>query len=416
MKGLRINLYSSYIVAGVTLSACVLLPQLALAQTGAYPPASGATTAGGSYTPNPRAVSLYNLGLTAHKQGSPESAIIFFKRACDIDPNLADAQYNLGVLYQMQKRYKEAIPRFEEVLRIKPIDPDAHYQLGVILQDSGRVQEARQHLSAIAPNNTHFAEAQKRLTQINSGQSQPVAVDQSAGNPVQASYQQPVQQGQQGAPLRDPGYAPEGSVGTAGTNPAYGQLPQAVDPSAGQQPLAQQQTMVQQIPQQAVAANNFQSQPATAYIPPQASAPPPVSTGPVPVLANSTLRVIATGFSAPSGLAFDRNGSLYVANYMTNSIDRIGVDGTRNAFCTGVNLRGPIGLVVDDSNNLYVANYNSGTVVRVSPAGISSVIASGFKKPYYLTLDKDGNLYVSQQEDNSIVRIVLPRSLGARTQ
>jgi DNA-binding beta-propeller fold protein YncE len=101
---------------------------------------------------------------------------------------------------------------------------------------------------------------------------------------------------------------------------------------------------------------------------------------------------------------------------MTNSIDRIGVDGTRNTFCTGVNLRGPIGLVVDDSNNLYVANYNSGTVVKVSPAGISSVIASGFRKPYYLTLDKDGNLYVSQQEDNSIVRIVLPRALGARAQ
>src|SRR5579883_2000668 len=111
-------------------------------------------------SPNPHAVSMYNLGLTAHKQGSPESAIIFFKRACDIDPNLADAQYNLGVLYQMQKRYKEAIPRFEEVLRIKPIDPDAHYQLGVILMDSGRLQEARQHLSAIAPNNVHFPEAQ----------------------------------------------------------------------------------------------------------------------------------------------------------------------------------------------------------------------------------------------------------------
>jgi hypothetical protein len=418
MKGLRTIPYRSYIVAGVTLSACLLLPQIALAQAGgSYPPQSGATTAGGSYTPNPRAVSLYNLGLTAHKQGSPESAIIFFKRACDIDPNLADAQYNLGVLYQMQKRYKEAIPRFEEVLRIKPIDPDAHYQLGVILADAGRGAEARQHLSAIAPNNVHFADAQKRLAQLNSMPAQTTALDPGSGVPAQPTYQQPVQQVQQAAPLRDPGYATaDSSVGTAGTTPAYGQLPQGSDPMAVQQapvqqPVAQAQ-VVQQVPQQPAAS----SLPATAYIPPQASAPPPASTGPVPVLANSTLRIIATGFSAPSGLAFDRNGSLYVANYMTNSIDRIGPDGTRNTFCTGVNLRGPIGLVVDDSNNLYVANYNSGTVVRVSPAGISSVIASGFKQPYYLTLDKDGNLYVSQQADNSIVRIVLPRALGARAQ
>jgi hypothetical protein len=184
-----------------------------------------------------------------------------------------------------------------------------------------------------------------------------------------------------------------------------------------QQPAVVQQQVTGQM-QQAQIQTPAAKEPATAYIPnyPNGSAPPPVSSGPVPVLANSTLRIIATGFSAPSGLAFDRNGSLYVANYMTNSIDRIGQDGTRNTFCTGVNLRGPIGLVVDDSNNLYVANYNSGTVVRVSPAGISSVVASGFKKPYYLTLDKEGNLYVSQQEDNSIVRIVLPRTLGARAQ
>ena len=40
----------------------------------------------------------YNLGLAAYKQGSPESAIIFFKRACDIDPNLADARYNLALV------------------------------------------------------------------------------------------------------------------------------------------------------------------------------------------------------------------------------------------------------------------------------------------------------------------------------
>jgi len=178
-----------------------------------------------------------------------------------------------------------------------------------------------------------------------------------------------------------------------------------------QQPMMQPPTAIMQQTQ----PQSFQSQPATAYIPTN-SAPPPVSTGPIPVLANSTLRVIATGFSAPSGLAFDRNGNLYVANYMTNSIDRIGQDGSRNTFCTGVNLRGPIGLVIDDSNILYVANYNSGTVVKVSPAGISTVIASGFKKPYYLTLDRDGNLYVSQQEDNSIVRIVLPRALGSRAQ
>ena len=392
MKGARNSLYHSHIVVAGTLSVLALLPAPALAQ--ASPPAqNNASAPGGAYTPNPRAVSLYNLGLTAHKQGSPESAIIFFKRACDLDPNLADARYNLGVLYQMQKRYKEAIPRFEEVLRIKPTDPDAHFQLAVILQDSGRMQEAREHFSAIAPNNSHFREAQTRLAQINSGSSGVGESGQATNPPALATREMP-------------GSYSDNSALTPNTN----SQPQM---SANQQPAQQAPTAVaQQVPLQ---PSGMQSQPATAYIPPN-SPSPPVSTGPVPVMANATLRIIATGFSAPSGLAFDRNGNLYVANYMTNSIDRIGQDGSRNTFCTGINLRGPIGLVVDDANNLYVANYISGTVVKVSPAGISTVVASGFKKPYYLTLDKDSNLYVSQQEDNSIVRIVLPRTLGSRAQ
>ena len=392
MKGFGNKSYRSYIaVLALSVPLLFCAQTEALSQT-ATPPAGGASTAGGTYTPNPRAVSLYILGLTAHKQGSMESAIIFFKRACDIDPNLADAQYNLGVLYQMQKRFKEALPRYEEVLRIKPSDPDAHFQMGIILQDTGRPQDARQHFSAIAPNNGHFAEAQRRLAQLNS-----MPADSVAGTPQTAVQTQP-------AALQQ----------TSATNPyqdaAIGSQSAATQPQAQASPVQTQATQQAAAQQETPAA-----QPATAYVPTVSSAPTPSPTGPVPVMANSTLRVIATGFSAPSGLAFDRSGNLYVANYMTNSIDRIGQDGTRNTFCTGVNLRGPIGLVVDDSNNLYVANYNSGTVVKVSPAGISAVIASGFRKPYYLTLDKDGNLYVSQQEDNSIVRIVLPRVVGAKT-
>ncbi len=137
---------------------------------------------------------------------------------------------------------------------------------------------------------------------------------------------------------------------------------------------------------------------------------PPSTSNPVPILANSSLRIIATGFNAPAGLTFDKAGNLYVANFMTNSIDRIGPDGTRSTFSTGVNLRGPIGLVADDQGNIYAANYNGGTIARISPAGVSTVIATGFRKPYYVTLDHDGNLYVSQQEDNSIVRITLPKA------
>ena len=349
--------------------------------------------------PNQQAISMYNLGLNAYKQGSTEAAIIFFRRACDIDPNLPDAQYNLGMLFQSQKRYKEAVPRFQEVLRIKPQDPDAHYQLAICLIDLGRGPEARPHLAAIPPSNPHFADAQKRSANLGEavavGNDVQLAGLNSAEPPTQAAPPvQPVQQ-QQASPYRpaqqQPAYQPP-----AYTPPAYAQPAQAQEPP--------QQRYVPAQPA-------YQAPQAVAAVPP--AQPVRTASNPSPILANSTVRVIATNFNAPSGLAFDRTGHLYIANFATNSIDRISPDGSRSVFSSGANFKGPIGVTVDDANNVYVANYSSGTIARINPAGISTIIGTGFKSPYYLTLDRDGNLYVSQQDDNSVVRMSLPKPAQA---
>ena len=297
-----------------------------------------------------QAISLYNLGLSAYKQGSPESAIIFFKRAADIDPDLADAQYNLGVLYQSEKRLKEAVPRFLEVLRLKPADTDAHYQLGLAYIDLQRLPEAREQLAAIAPNSPHFVESQKKIAFIDGG-----------GGGGAPSTQTPIQ-------------------------PVTPQQPPAQQPPITEAPEA-----------------------------PQTPPPPPVAPTPKTSIVGGSVKLVANGFSAPAGLAFDKQGNLYIANFLSNTIDRISADGVRSQFSSGINIKGPIGLTVDDAGNVYVANYLGGFITRVNPAGISSVIATGFKKPYYLTLDRDGSLFVSQQEDNSVVRISFPKATAQAT-
>ncbi|HNB21951.1 MAG TPA: tetratricopeptide repeat protein [Candidatus Melainabacteria bacterium] len=376
------------ILLALSLSAAFSMP-LAFAQA----PGSGT---------NQQAISMYNLGLNAYKQGSTEAAIIFFRRACDIDPNLPDAQYNLGMLYQSQKRLKEAVPRFQEVLRVKPQDPDAHYQLAICLMDLGRGAEARPHLAAIPPSNPHFADAQKRSSSL--GEAAPLNNDLPlAGMNPPPVATQPVQQPQQqayapAAQAQQPAYSPP-----AYSPPAY--APPAYSPPAQTQV---QEPATRYVPAQPTYAAQ---QPAVAAVPP--AAPVRTATNPSPVLANSTVRVIATNFNAPSGLAFDRTGHLYIANFATNSIDRISPDGSRSVFSSGANFKGPIGVTVDDQNNVYVANYSSGTIARINPAGISTIIGTGFKSPYYLTLDRDGNLYVSQQDDNSVVRMSLPKPAQA---
>ncbi|MDQ5933657.1 MAG: Tetratricopeptide repeat protein [Cyanobacteriota bacterium erpe_2018_sw_21hr_WHONDRS-SW48-000092_B_bin.40] len=377
------------------------------------PLASAQAPQGGAGTAQ-QAVGMYNLGLAAYKQGSLESAIIFFRRATDMDPNLADAQYNLGVLYQSQRRLKEAIPRFQEVLRVKSADPDAHFQLGIALMDMGRAAEAKSHLQAIAPSSPHFADAQKRIqtceaqlagATVASPSYNPNA---SAAQPAANVFNNSTNQAMNLNPVATDGQPAPRDYSTISNNPSGNTLSHVVQP----QQQVQQVQPVQQIQQ-------VQQVQQTQAVRPVAIASAPVAAAragaPTAVLANSSARVIATGFSAPSGLTFDRLGNLYVANFTSNTVDRISADGTRMQFSSGSNLKGPIGLAADESGNIYVANYDGGTVARISPAGVSTIIGTGFKQPYYLTLDKEGNLFVSQQIDNSVVRLTLPRPM-ARTQ
>lgn len=352
---------------------------------------------------NQQAVGMYNLGLTAYKQGSLESAVIFFRHATDLDPNLTDAQYNLGVLYQSERRLKEAVPRFQEVLRVKPSDPDAHYQLGIALMDLGRPAEAKAQFAAIAPASAHFADAQKRTQQcdqilagatvaqpIYNPGAQPQAYSSQAAAPPQGMNFNPISQGDSQA-------ATQYSTTPVQSQPAY------IPPAQSSQPSSQISYQAQAAQPQAQSPQQF-----VTNTRPKAASP---GGTPTAVLANSSVRVIATGFNAPAGLAFDRLGNLYVANFTSNTIDRISADGTRMQFSGGANIKGPIGVVCDDTGNVYVANYNGNTVARISPAGVSTIIGTGFKQPYYLTLDRDGNLFVSQQEDNTIVRITLPKAV-----
>jgi tetratricopeptide (TPR) repeat protein len=330
---------------------------------------------------NPHAISLYNLGLSAYKQGSPESAIIFFKRAVDLDPDLADAQYNLGVLYQSERRLKEAVPRFQEALRVKPDDADSHYQLGLALIDLNEMSQARQNLMAIAPNNGHFADAQKKIAFIDNQLSGAQTANQLPTNPA----------------VSNPAVQTATVQPTATQNPAVAQNPAiqnaAVNPSP---PTTATSTSME------TAANN-----AAASMP---------NTGPIAVAANATLQTVANGFAAPSGIAFDRLGNLYIANFLSNTIDRISPDGNKTQFSSGINLKGPIGLIADDENSIYVANYLAGTVTKINAAGIAQIIASGLKKPYYLAMDKQGNLFISQQEDNSVIRITLSHDPTAKAE
>ena len=66
-----------------------------------------------------------------------------------------------------------------------------------------------------------------------------------------------------------------------------------------------------------------------------------------PAAAQSTNRAerLWTGFSSPVGMAFDKSGNLFVAEWSAGRVSRIAPDGKRSAFAG--DLSGPSGLAID---------------------------------------------------------------------
>ena len=113
------------------------------------------------------------------------------------------------------------------------------------------------------------------------------------------------------------------------------------------------------------------------------------------------------GFEAPSGIALDNRGNIYVASFLDNTIHKISIYGQKTIFSNSSLVRGPIGLAIDKNDNVYVANYSANTIVKITPEGNASVF-SKVQKPYCLIYDdKNNKLFVTEQETNKLIKFDL---------
>lgn len=130
-----------------------------------------------------------------------------------------------------------------------------------------------------------------------------------------------------------------------------------------------------------------------------------VSTNPllVRVGLNGSKITIPTTVLAPTGVATDQLGNIFVADALSNSIVKIDAAGTQTTVTTGLN--NPQALLREPNGNLLVANTGDNTVVEVAPNGSKTTIASNLSNPSGLALDRLGNVLISNAGSNSIVKV-----------
>jgi tetratricopeptide (TPR) repeat protein len=82
------------------------------------------------------------LALILASQGKSDEAILLYKKAVKINPDLWGTQINLGNTLWRQGQLDEAIDRYREAIRSNPDYVRAYYGLSYVLSQKGQQAEA----------------------------------------------------------------------------------------------------------------------------------------------------------------------------------------------------------------------------------------------------------------------------------
>jgi len=152
----------------------------------------------------------------------------------------------------------------------------------------------------------------------------------------------------------------------------------------------------------------------------------------------------ATGaaLSAPTSVAIDSSGNLYIADLSNHRIRKVDTDGIittiagngsasfsgDGADATSAALNSPIYVTVDNNGNLYIADRDNHRIRKVSTDGIISTIAgtssAGFSgdgaaatsaslyQPSGVSIDSSGNLYIADRNNRRIRKVSMDGTIS----
>jgi hypothetical protein len=120
------------------------------------------------------------------------------------------------------------------------------------------------------------------------------------------------------------------------------------------------------------------------------------------------IRLFADGFKVTSGIAVDKNGFVYQADFGDAKVYKISPDGSERSVYADENLVGPVGMVFDSKGNLFVVNCDGGSVARITPDGTSTIFA---RSPLFyctngITINERDELFIVNYHDGNLLKVL----------
>jgi sugar lactone lactonase YvrE len=144
------------------------------------------------------------------------------------------------------------------------------------------------------------------------------------------------------------------------------------------------------------------------------------------------IMAVSAELSAPSGIAFDASGNLYITDQAGHSVRKVNTGGYistivgngtpgysgDNGADTNAMMDGPYGICFDNTGNLYITDVENGTVRKVDTAGIITTVAgtgvggyngdgiaatiAELKLPEGVIVDNSGNIFIADGANDRI--------------
>ncbi|MGP2468759.1 Vgb family protein [Yersinia sp. 2540 StPb PI] len=110
--------------------------------------------------------------------------------------------------------------------------------------------------------------------------------------------------------------------------------------------------------------------------------------------------IIYTGFNAPTGIAVNQQGVVYVTNWSAGSITKINTNGKKEVFAD--NISSPAGITINQNGDVYVSSYSDNYILKISPEGVQQKISTGYRTPTGIAFSKSGNLLITNRSSGDI--------------